>query len=129
MTELDSTEFRFQQELFDTVTKAYRVIRSAHPLAASNPDLLSPPNKRLTFNSIDFKVDVERATAFALGGPNQAVLLRAWFNLVAEKPDVDPGIVQEVISRASVVYKDRSLDPADYFRPIRKGRRREDGCQ
>jgi hypothetical protein len=117
-------DFRHQKSIFEAVVNAYRAVRSSHPLAASSPNQDSPPNKRLTFNSIDFAVDVEHATAFALKGPNQTALQQTWVQLVAEDGDADAEIAAEVIRRTSMVYDKRDLDPALYFRAIRRGVRR-----
>jgi hypothetical protein len=122
MTTPDSTDFRFQQELFNAVIRAYRAIRASHPLAASQPDPDSQPNKRLTFSGVEFVVDVENATSFALKGrPNQTALQRVWFQLVTEDDDEDAELARHVITLTSEVYRQRDLDPALYFRTIRRG--------
>ena len=116
-----SNEFRWQKDLFDATIRAYRAIRASHPLATTQPDRDAHPNKRLTFSGVEFLVDVDKATSFALKGSKQAALQRAWFQLVTEDADVDAELARQVITLTSEVYKQRDLDPALYFKTVRRG--------
>jgi hypothetical protein len=112
--------FSFQKALFEQVAQSYVETKNLSPVTASNPDIDAPLSKKLSFIAVDFLVDVERATEQAL--KDFPDLQKTWFQLVNGDLNVDPKLAEITIRLTAMVYHERSLDPALYFRTLRRGR-------
>lgn len=106
--------------VFNAVTKAYITVKNLHPVVASDPDIDSPKQARpLTYEKIEFAVDVENATEAAI--KDQPRLQATWLQLAAGDTTVDPALAMRTIRACAKVYENRGLDPGIYFHKIRRG--------
>jgi hypothetical protein len=103
---------------FWNVIETYIGIRQRHPLAAINLDPLAPPTK-LSFDLVDFLVDVELATGRVL----TPALYLLWQQLI-EGEKIPAASERVIIARCSRIYSERGLLPVKYFRRIKHGRKR-----
>ena len=110
---------------FTATVGEYVRIRQLSPVVAHQID----PNPvvrsvRLSYDHLDYVVDIERATEAALR--EKPELQRAWFQLALGEP-VDTGLAQHCIQACGRVYAGRKLEPFRYYRrdryPKRKGTR------
>lgn len=96
------------------VIEAYARIRQLSPVVASNldPDPVKRSEK-LTYNLLDWCVDIESGTAKAL--VNLPELQRVWFEIAFGNP-VAAGQRNEVLQRCGRIYAARGLEPWRYWR-------------
>lgn len=105
------------------VIERYRDILNLHPLACSQFDSDAPQNRRLDFAVIDYKTDIENATAASFRGlPDEDKLQTTWFQLVANDQTADLALINKVIRTCGKIYQQRGLEPAQYLRRIKRGR-------
>lgn len=106
------------RKIFDSVVGAYIAALSTSPLIASNPDD-EAITRRLGPALINFKVDVEHATAYAL---KSSALYKVWQQII-EGETVPASTVSQIANKCAPVFQQRGLIPYNYFLRIRKGRR------
>ena len=109
---------RNARHYFWRVINGYIDVRNTPPLTAINYDP-SIRNPKLGADLIHFIVDVENASKKALG--DNAVLLEQWQRLV--RGDTVPNAAS-IIQKCARIYRARSLAPTDYFKFVKKGRKR-----
>jgi hypothetical protein len=103
----------YEKVALETIA-AWVKIRSLAPIVSSNPD--PDPvkrNEKLTYNLIDWIVDIENATLKAL--ENQPGLQQAWFAIAMESA-VNVNDRHETLQRCGRVYAHRELAPWQYWR-------------
>jgi len=109
--------------IFTDVIERYRTILNLHPIVASQIDDEIPPNRRLDFSAVDFKIDIENATAASLHGfPDEDKLQKTWFQLVAKDQTADLALTKKVVRLCGQMYQKRGLEPSRYLRKIKRGR-------
>lgn len=114
----DFENHRRENSTFWNVIDAYISIRQRHPVTALTLDETAPSTK-LTFDLIDYLVDVELATRRALT-PALYLLLQQ----LLEGEKIPSASQRVIIARCSRIYSERGLLPVKYFRKIKKGRKR-----
>jgi hypothetical protein len=104
------------QAVFYSVISAYRDLLSLSAMTARNYDEHVYPRKLIP-DAINYKVDIQNATAKALKN-NQELILQWEDAAFDEGFNVSPSIVRE----CARVYSARELQPQIYLKKIRKGR-------
>lgn len=113
--------FAHLSAIFTDVLERYRTILNLHPLAAGRIDDDLPPNRKLDFAVIDYKTDIENATAASLLGlPDEDKLQKTWFQLVANDQTADLALTKRVIRACGQMYQKRGLEPSRYLRKIKR---------
>lgn len=120
-----------KKDLFNAVLERYRlIVYSLYPVVCSSFDNDAPTrSQRLSFDHIDFMADVKSAVVFVFKGrANRRELEDAMDVIVdfdeAVRVTLDPLLETKLVSLCSPVFAKRGLDPAIYFRKIRRGSRR-----
>lgn len=100
------------RDSFRAVIEEYVKVRQYSPVVSStfDPDGLDHSHK-LTYASIDWLIDVERATEVAL--KDKPDLQKTWFAIAFEQP-VDKGLEIETANRCGRFYVSRKLEPWRY---------------
>jgi hypothetical protein len=101
--------------VFYAVAKEYARLRALSPVVASivDPDGIGKSTK-LTFDSVNYAVDIERATEKAL--ESRLDLQAAWFCLALDEP-VNPKLARDTITQCGRIYSARKLAPWHYHKP------------
>lgn len=113
--------------IFESVIKAYLhnlyCLRYA-PLQAIQHDPEAGAHRRSPFHSVEFCADITRATKVALHGNPlwedclDQLLREAYGERIDDTFSL--GLRAEVVSKCARIYRARGLEPAVYFRRIRK---------
>ncbi|WP_047495858.1 hypothetical protein [Terriglobus sp. TAA 43] len=106
--------FAHYEDITNAVIREYVRIKSLHPVIAQSFD----PNpvtasQKLTLDLIGYKIDIEKATEYAL--KDRLDLQVTWFSLALDKP-VSPELREEVIWKCGRIYGARNLAPWRYWR-------------
>lgn len=117
-----TTRFRSRAErdqcyskVFHSVVKLYVEVVQISPVSAIQIDRDAPSrSRRLTSDDIHFRVDVERATEYALRG--RLELEPVWFRLAANEVGIDQKQAAAVIHLCGRLYAARGLEPRKYYR-------------
>lgn len=99
------------------VAKTYKHIRNLEPVVAINYNDEEPPNEKLTYDSINFLVDVDNATQKAIG--NDPFLYAEWVKLVNGE-EVNSGLISRLANKLGRCFEARELHPGKYFRTIKR---------
>lgn len=109
--------------IFIDVVEKYRSILALPQLVCSQFDDETSPNRKLDFNAIDYKTDIENATAASFRGlPDEDKLQQTWLKLVANDQTTEPALINKVIRTCGKIYQQRGLQPNQYLRHIKRGR-------
>lgn len=125
MSDSNSARAKFARlsAIFIDVVEKYRTILALPQLVCSQFDDETSPNRKLDFNAINYKTDIENATAASLRGlPDEDKLQKTWFQLVANDQTADLALTKRVIRACGQMYQKRGLEPSRYLRTIKRGR-------
>lgn len=101
-------------DVFRSVVQQYVEIVQLPRVSAIQIDRDAPSrSRRLTSDDIHFKIDVERATEYALGGRPE--LEPVWFRLAANEIGIDQQQAAAVIHLCGRLYAARRLEPSKYY--------------
>lgn len=114
----DFAKQRQERSTFWKVVETYLDFRQRPPLTAVNFDQYAPPTK-LTFDLVDYLADVELAVRRVL----EPRLYAHWQTLILGG-EIPSATERVILSRCSRIFEERQLLPWDYFRSIKKGRKR-----
>ena len=101
--------------IFTVVIERYRDLVSLHPLAASQIDSEAPQNRKLDFNALNYKIDIENACTDAIKGQaNEEELKDVIDRLIAGDQSVPETLARQAIRLCASVLEARGLEPARY---------------
>jgi hypothetical protein len=119
------------KNLCDVVLERYRLIfQTLHPIVCSAFDNdATTRSQKLSFDHIEYAADVKSAVIFAFKGRRNRIELENAMDVIVASDEtvratVSPSIEAEIIRLCSPVFAKRGLDPASYFRKIRRGSQR-----
>jgi len=103
-------QYRHLYFLVERVLSAYLKVAELAPIAAMQYDRDFPQQNTLSRVSLDYRIDIERATETALEG--FPALQKAWFDL-ADNGKVSAALQRSIVTKCGRAYK--HLDPNVYF--------------
>ena len=107
---------------FTATVAEYIRIRQLSPVVAHQIDPHPVVRSvRLSYDHIDYAVDIERATETALR--DQPALQAVWFELALNRP-ANPKLAHQCIQACGRVYAGRRLEPFRYYQRDRYPKRR-----
>lgn len=114
--------FSLQMKLVEAVARCYLITRDLPVLSSSDYDPIpAARSRRWTPDSCHYIVDVENTVRRALKGkPDEGELRDTWQALL-DREGVAGKTDERLVRILGPVFRRNRLDPADYFRTIRKG--------
>ena len=112
--------------LFESVIKAYLhnlYCVTVAPLQAVQHDPDATSHRRSTLHSVEFIVDVEKASAAALQDRQSQNAMDQILKEMCGGPvdeSISLGLRADVVSKCARIYRARGLEPSVYFRRIRR---------